>query len=75
MFDRFHVMKLLNEKLTELRRQLYREATDLLQKNVLKGIRWLLLKNPENLDEEQNEHGRLDEAASVSTTRWRWPTI
>lgn len=66
VFDRFHVMKLLNEKLTELRRQLYREATDLLQKNVLKGIRWLLLKNPENLDEEQNEHGRLDEALRLN---------
>ena len=45
VFDHFHVIKLYNDKLTELRRQLYREATDLLQRNVLKGIRWLLLKN------------------------------
>jgi len=66
VFDRFHVMKLLNEKLTELRRQLYREARDLLQKNVLKGIRWLLLKNPENLDEEKNERERLDEALNLN---------
>jgi transposase len=66
VFDRFHVIKLLNEKLTELRRQLYREATDLLQKTVLKGIRWLLLKNPENLDEEQDEHHRLDEALNLN---------
>ena len=70
VFDRFHVMKLLNEKLTELRRQLYREATDLLEKSVLKGIRWLLLKNPENLDETKNERERLDEAR-LSTARWR----
>jgi len=49
VFDHFHVIKLMNEKLTELRRDLYREATDLLQKDVLKGSRWLLLKNPENL--------------------------
>ena len=66
VFDRFHVMKLLNEKLTELRRQLYREATDLLQKNVLKGIRWLLLKNPENLDEDKHEQQRLDEALELN---------
>lgn len=66
VFDRFHVMKLLNEKLTELRRQLYREATDLLQKSVLKGIRWLLLKNPENLDEEKNERARLEEALTLN---------
>jgi len=44
VFDYFHVIKLMNEKLTELRRDLYREATDLLQKDVLKGSRWLLLK-------------------------------
>ena len=56
VFDRFHVMELFNEKLTELRRQLHREATDLLKKKVLKGIRWLLLKNPENLDKEKNHN-------------------
>jgi transposase len=66
VFDRFHVVKLLNEKLTELRRQLYREAVDGLQKNVLKGIRWLLLKNPENLDEEKNERERLEEALQLN---------
>lgn len=66
VFDRFHVMKLLNEKMTELRRQLYREAKDGLEKDVLKGIRWLLLKNPENLDEEKNERARLDEALKLN---------
>lgn len=58
VFDHFHVIKLYNEKLTELRRQLYREATDL-QKEVLKGIRWLLLKNFGNLDEDKREPQRL----------------
>jgi hypothetical protein len=40
--------------LSDLRRELHREATDLLQKKVLKGTRWLLLKNPENLDDKRN---------------------
>ena len=61
MFDRFHIVKLMNEKLTSLRRQLYREACDL-GKTVLKGTRWLLLMNPENLSEDRNEHQRLYEA-------------
>ncbi len=34
---------------------LYRVAIDVMQKTVLKGTRWLLLKNPENLDAEKNE--------------------
>jgi transposase len=66
VFDRFHVTKLFNEKLTQLRRQLYREAADGLAKDLLKGIRWLLLKNPENLDEEKNEAERLEEALSLN---------
>ncbi len=44
VFDRFHAMKLFNEKLSDLRRALHREATDVMQKKVLKGTRWLLLK-------------------------------
>lgn len=66
VFDRFHVMKLLNEKLTELRRQLHREATGPLEKKALKGIRWLLLMNPENLDDDKRERERLEEALEVN---------
>lgn len=66
VFDHFHVIKFFNEKLTELRREIYREATDLLHKNVLKGTRWLLLKNPENLSDNRNERARLEEALSIN---------
>jgi transposase len=66
VFDRFHVMKLFNEKLSDLRRALYREATDVLQKKVLKGTRWLLLKASENLDEEKDERKKLEEALSLN---------
>jgi transposase len=66
VFDRFHVMKLFNEKLSDLRRALYREATDMLQKKVLKGTRWLLLKAAENLDEERDEKQRLKEALALN---------
>jgi transposase len=66
VFDRFHVVKLLNEKLTQLRRDLYHQATDHLHKKVLKGTRWLLLKNPENLDPVRGEPGRLREALRLN---------
>jgi transposase len=66
VFDRFHVVKLFNDKLSDLRRALYREATDVQHKEVLKGTRWLLLKNPENLDEEKDERGRLREALKLN---------
>lgn len=66
VFDRFHIMKLFNEKLTQLRRELFREAEGPLGKNVLKGIRWLLLKNPENLDETRDEQRRLEEALKLN---------
>ncbi len=66
VFDRFHVMKLFNDKLSDLRRDLYREATDGLHKEVLKGTRWLLLKRPENLDLQRNEPARLEEALRLN---------
>lgn len=66
VFDRFHVMKLFNDKLSDLRRALYREATDKMQKKVLKGTRWLLLKAAENLDEKRDERKTLDEALALN---------
>jgi transposase len=66
VFDRFHVMKLFHDKLSDLRRELYREAKDMMHKDVLKGIRWLLLKRPENLDDSRSERQRLEEALRLN---------
>lgn len=66
VFDRFHLVKLLNEHLTELRRQLQREAETQLQKSVLKGTRWLLLKHAADLDEHRDEHKRLKDALDLN---------
>lgn len=66
VFDHFHVIKLYNDKLSDLRRKLYHEATNLLQKQVIKGTRWLLLKNPENLDNRRREPERLAEALRLN---------
>jgi len=66
VFDHFHIIKLFNDKLSDLRRDLYREATEQLHKQVLKGTRWLLLKNPENLDATRNESKRLHDALMLN---------
>jgi transposase len=66
VFDRFHVMKLFNEKLSELRRAMHREINDGMRKSALKGVRWLLLKRPENLDTSRNEQNRLEEALRLN---------
>jgi transposase len=68
VFDHFHVIKLMNDKLTALRRDLYRELKEGLHRDVLKGIRYLLLKNPENLKQTDqiDELARLQEALKLN---------
>jgi transposase len=66
VFDRFHIVKLFNDKLSEYRRALYQKLTSQSDRVVLKGTRWLLLKNPENLDAEKNEQQRLQEALQMN---------
>jgi len=65
VFDHFHVVKLYNDGLSDLRRQLYHEA-EVMEKKVIKGTRWLLLKNPENLNEKRDEPRRLQEALTLN---------
>lgn len=66
VFDHFHVVKLMNEQLSDLRRKLYHDLMAGREKKVLKGSRWLLLKSPENLDEKRNEKQRLQEALALN---------
>jgi transposase len=64
--DRFHVMKNFQECLTEARRELQRQMSGV-ERDELKGSRWLWVKNPENLTpEEQKKLQRLKE---------RFPTL
>ena len=51
-FDRFHVIKLMNERLDDLRRELVREAHDDNAKQAIKGLRWLLLHRRDNLEKD-----------------------
>lgn len=61
--DRFHVMKQLNERLTQLRRAVQKRA-DEATREVLKGSRWLLVKNRDELKPEEEK--RLLEVLAAS---------
>ena len=61
VFDRFHVIKLFNEKLTDLRRRLYGETKDKDAKEALKGIRFVLLKR----EVSETESEKLEKALSL----------
>jgi transposase len=65
VFDHFHVVKLMNDKLSDLRRELQRQAESE-EKQVLKGTRWLLLKDPTKLDENKDEAERLQAALRLN---------
>ena len=49
VFDHFHIVKLFNEKLSNFRRDLYHKLTNESDRSLLKGTRWLLLKNSRSL--------------------------
>lgn len=52
VFDKFHIMQLLNPRLDDLRRELVRAAEGTM-KMVIKGTRFLLLTRAANLAEDQ----------------------
>jgi transposase len=61
--DRFHVMKNLNDAVTKARRTIQNQADEATQA-VLKGCRWLLVKNAENLTDEEQQKLQAMLAAS-----------
>ena len=66
VLDHFHMVKLMNDRLTEVRRKLHRELQDKMGKDVLKGSRLILLKNPENINPERQEYERLQEGLEAN---------
>lgn len=51
VFDHFHVVKLMNDKLDKIRRATYQKEHDENSRRVVRGQRWILLCNGEELDE------------------------
>ncbi len=55
VFDHFHVAKLANEALNEVRRELVRSAEGKEQKKAIKGMMWPLLHRTENATDKHME--------------------
>lgn len=66
IFDRFHIVKMMNKALDEVRRALYHDEAFLNNRDLVKGIRWLLLKNNKNLSDEKNERERLEKTLQIN---------
>jgi len=70
IIDHFHLVKYMNDKLTQLRRDLARKA-DGPEKEILKGTRWLLVTGRKKLEDEKNPRAAdlaaLDEALKENT--------
>jgi len=63
-FDRFHVMKLMNERLDDLRRELVRDASGREAKEAIKGLRWRLVHRKDNL--EKDAASRLERSLEIN---------
>ena len=63
--DHFHVVKLMNEKIDLLRRHLWHVEKDVNKRKVIKGTRWMLLRNgPDIFDYEHKT--RLENALKMN---------
>ena len=65
VFDHFHVVKLMNEKLDDIRRKVYSMEKDINKRKVLKGTRYLLLGNGEDIFDKQHKT-RLENALAMN---------
>ena len=67
VFDLFHVVQAFNKVIDRLRIDEYRKAAEQ-DKDVYKGSKYLLLKNPENLDDDADEPERLERLLEINET-------
>lgn len=63
--DHFHVVKLMNEKIDKLRRMMVNQEKDVNQRKIIKGTRWLLLRNGRDIFDDQFRT-RLDNALNLN---------
>jgi transposase len=66
VFDRFHIESNLNKTISNIRKSVFRDETDLNKRKLIKGTRWLLLKNNQNLNEDKSEKEKLELALNIN---------
>ena len=68
IFDHFHFIKLMNDKLDKARRRITAKL-NIIQQKQLKGLRFIFLKNNENLPEDAKIHS-AEYARRIPRTWW-----
>ena len=64
IFDHFHIVKLMNERLDKVRRDVYNQEADENRRRLIKGQRWLLLAGGDSLSPKAEE--RLHKALDIN---------
>lgn len=67
VFDHFHVVKLMNEAVDKVRRDAYRNVKDENVKKAIKGTKWLLMSNSEELGNRE----KLEKALSLNDSLFK----
>lgn len=65
VLDHFHVVRLMNDAVDELRKRMYHEEKDINRRKVIKGIRWLLLCNGKDVF-DKGYSSRLENALDMN---------
>ena len=65
VFDRFHVAKLMNDALDDIRRKVYAREADINRRKVIKGNRYLLLMNGKDIFDGEYRN-RLENALAMN---------
>ena len=63
--DHFHVVKLMNERIDQLRCQLWHAEKDVNKRKVIKGTRWILLRNGNDIFDAKHKT-RLDNVLNLN---------
>jgi transposase len=65
VFDHFHVVKLMNDKLDDIRRSQYAMEKDINKRRIIKGTKYLILQNGKDIFDEYHKN-RLDNVLAMN---------
>lgn len=66
VFDHFHVQKLVNSALDDIRGAIWRVEVDVDKRKLIKGSRWLLLHNGEDIYDDAGKKERLNNVLQIN---------
>jgi transposase len=65
VFDLFHIVKLYNTSLDDIRIMLYHQEKNIHKRQVIRSSKWVVLKNKENLSTDSKQEGKPSEVRQL----------